>query len=247
MGIVKFFWFLTISVLLISSIQSSTLGNHSDADEDSGNHLMSVINSSEPDIFVDTGNCQGTTVLIQVHELFNVEPLLNWQLLLLGTHTSNDQKCGTKQKDVPTKRMVIKETIERNPGIRLREVYRTTRFSMGVTQYHISCLEAEEIESIELGKCKHFFVQEADFSENEKTWLSIVRNPNVKKILQSLGSDKNHYYQKDIVKMTGISKGMVSYYVKQLKQFGIIDDGYNQLIIQYKYLAMKNSDYWKNR
>lgn len=247
MGIVKIFWFFTISVLLISTLQSSPLVSHFPADKDSGNHLITSLNSLELDNLMETSNYQGTSALIQVHELFDVEPLLNWQLLFWGTLTSDDQKCGTKQKDVPTKRLIIKETIERNPGIRLREIYRATSFSMGVTQYHLSCLETEEIESFGFGKGKHFFVHESNFSEKEKIWLSIVRNQKIKMILHSLGSENSHYSQKDIVEITGISKGMVSYYVKQLKQLGIIDSGYNQLIIQHEYVVMNSSDYLINR
>lgn len=52
--------------------------------------------------------------------------------------------------------MIIKETIEQNPGIGLREIQRATGFSMGVTQYHLRCLEAEEIESFKVGNSKHY-------------------------------------------------------------------------------------------
>lgn len=183
----------------------------------------------------------GTDAFIPIEKISNLETILNFRLILFGKVLLDEQKNKEENNEILTKRSIIKETIEKNPGITLREIQRTTGYALGVIQYHLSRLENHEIEAFRLGRCKHFFSSQSFFSPKEIMWLSVTRNQNIKNILRFLKSKENGCSQRDIVDFTGISKVMVSYYVKQLKQFGVIDRNHYRIQIREDYLFMSNS------
>ena len=246
-GKMKFLNFTLVILLFLSTFQHFSLKIDFNSNEDSVNQLFSSLNSPDFNMYMVSQKNQGTDIFIQIEEIFEVETSLSLYLILFGTFTQNRRKYRDEQKEFPVKRMIIKEIIEQNPGIGLREIQRTTGFSMGVTQYHLRCLEAEEIESVKLGNGKHFFLSESHFSEKEKMWLSVSRNQNVRMILQLMGSNERQYIQKDVANCTGISKAMISYYVKQLGMFGIIDTKYHYLLVREEYIVMNSRNYWENR
>lgn len=187
--------------------------------------------------WMETLNIQSPDTYINNFEKLEMETLIKVPLVLFGKLTY----------DYHEKKLMIREIINQNPGIGLREIQRTTGFSMGATQYHVRSLEREEIESLKLGPRKHFFLCQSSFSEYEKKWLAITRNQNIRKILQNIGVGNHQYVQKDIVQCTGLSKAMVSYYVKYLRQVGIIDSKYPHLSIMDRYVVMNTQSYWENR
>jgi biotin operon repressor len=68
-------------------------------------------------------------------------------------------------------------------------------------------------------------------------------------ILTSLGSENNAISQKDLVERTGNSRALISYYIKILRQQGILDDnvGNQKIQINSKYQSLSTRTYWENR
>ena len=152
------------------------------------------------------------------------------------------QKWQNNHQEPHINRILLSQIISHDPGISLREIQRTAGLAMGVIQYHMRYLEDSAIESFKQGRSKHFFEINGYYTYEEKLWLSLTRNPNIKLILMSLGSDKSAFSQKDLVDQTGNSRALISYYIKILKQQGILDnDVENQrLQINSKYMSLSN-------
>ncbi|MFX0084626.1 MAG: winged helix-turn-helix transcriptional regulator [Candidatus Hodarchaeota archaeon] len=159
------------------------------------------------------------------------------------------QKWQNSKQDTPINQRLLKEVIIQNPGISLREIQRSTGLAMGVIQYHLRFLENTVVESFKQGRSKHFFEVNSQFSYEEKLWLSLIRNPTIKRILTSIGSEDNLSYQKDLVLKTGNSRALISYYIKLLKQQGIIEINTerHKLRITPKYDLISSQNYWKSR
>ncbi|MFX1517526.1 MAG: winged helix-turn-helix transcriptional regulator [Promethearchaeota archaeon] len=200
--------------------------------------FISPICSSNLLTSLQSSTVQSSDVVIRIKEILKPIKLSNLPVIFLGRWTFENHQ--NNNENIPVNRSIIKETIEDSPGITLREIQRETGLAIGVIQYHIGRLEITEIEAFILGRCKHFFLKNHQFSIKEKIWLSVLRNKNVKTILQFLESKTCICFQKDIVNFTGISKVMVSYYVKQLEQFGIISRKHHQLTIAEDYLNIIN-------
>ncbi|UCG00943.1 MAG: winged helix-turn-helix transcriptional regulator [Candidatus Heimdallarchaeota archaeon] len=200
--------------------------------------FISPVCSSNLLIPSQSSTVQSSDIVIRVREILKPVKLLNLPIIFLGRWTFENHQNDDEK--IPVNRSIIKETIEESPGITLREIQRETGLAIGVIQYHIGRLETTEIEAFILGRCKHFFLKNHQFSIKEKMWFSVLRNKNVKTILQFLESKTSVCLQKDIVNFTGISKVMVSYYVKQLEQFGIISRRHHQLKIAEDYLNIIN-------
>ena len=171
------------------------------------------------------------------------ESTLNLSLLISGKVILDREKSLFLKANVPINRQILKMTVVHNPGISLREIQRATGLAMGVVQYHLQYLETEEIVSFRHGRCKHFFDSHSSFSYNEKLWLSILRNPNIKSILTFLASYKNECFQKDLIDSTGNSRALISYYIKNLKQNGIIKVNCNQLLITEEFIPFSKNNY----
>ena len=171
--------------------------------------------------------------------VFGIGEATNGLLLLIGTISFDFQKYQDSKKvsSRNRNRLIIKETINERPGINLREIQRTTNLAMGVIQYHIRSLESGEIESLRLGKCKHFFDCCSRFSVKEKVWFSLIQNQNIKNILNLL--TYNQYTQKEISYITGNSKSLISYYIKNLVSNGIVEKENNLLRITEDFNDLK--------
>jgi predicted transcriptional regulator len=178
---------------------------------------------------------------IQTEKLFSLEKISNIQIILLG-RISQSKLCSRNIiSENATKKNVIHEVIVQTPGITLRQIQRKTGFALGVIQYHINRFDSTDIESLYLGRCKHFFSYQAQFTTTEKTGLAVIRNQNVKSILQSVNTKNQAYSQKNIAEETGLSKFLVSYYIKQLKQLGIVTHNGNCIKIENNYHFLKYS------
>ncbi|MHA2224175.1 MAG: ArsR family transcriptional regulator [Candidatus Hodarchaeales archaeon] len=186
---------------------------------------------------------QMTVNILELMELFGIGESFNGTLLIAGT-TSIDLHKNEGQKKASSRnknRIIIKETIKENPGINLREIQRTTDLAMGVIQYHIRNLESGEIESHNLGRSKHFFISSNSFSAKEKLLFSVNRNLNIKILLNLL--EQKEYTQKELTFLTGNSKSLVSYYVKYLRNSGLIEHEktYLRISTDFSEIIRKNS------
>ena len=167
--------------------------------------------------------------------------ITNLQLVFLGRISHDNISFNIGLYENFTKKTAIHELIVQTPGITLREIQRRTGFALGVIQYHISRFDDSDIESLYLGRCKHFFSSRPHFSATEKMGLSVIRNQNVKSILMCVSSENQAYRQKDVVKITGLSKFLVSYYIKQLKQLGIVSHNGHCITINSDYQFLVNT------
>ena len=188
---------------------------------------------------------QITSIFLVTSELFGLDGSVHGALLFIGTISIGTQKYQETKKEASRNRnrLVIKETIDENPGISLREILRTTNLAMGVVQYHIRYLESGEvgeIESLKLGRSKHFFVCSSSFSIKEKVWFSLNRNKNIKGILDLLGTSSSQCSQKDLSLITGNSKSLISYYIKILRLKGIIEVENYQLKISGEFTEINH-------
>lgn len=193
------------------------------------NALFSSVNSSLYQQIHNYDISQMTMNLLDWGELFGIGGTMNSTLLLLSTFSINSLEERKESKN--RNRLIIKRIISQSPGINLREIQRTSNLAMGVIQYHLQYLEAKEIkeiESLRLGRSKHFF-ESFRFNQKEKVWFSLNRNQNIKYILDLL--ENNQYTQKDLVQLTGISKSLISYYVKNLERNGLIERKNSQVRI----------------
>lgn len=179
---------------------------------------------------------QSTDGINQIKNIIKLETVLKFKLFFFGKIGINNFQDENHKRENSANRSIIERVIEQNPGITLRKIQRVTGLALGVIQYHINQLESSDIESLRLGRCKHFFLSHFHFSFQEKMLLAVTQNKNIRKILQFLISNKNTGFQKDIVFFTGISKVMVSYYVKQLEHLGIIKRQHHQIQITKDYI-----------
>ncbi|MFX0207668.1 MAG: winged helix-turn-helix transcriptional regulator [Candidatus Hodarchaeota archaeon] len=196
-------------------------------------------------LLVRTQLSQITSFLFASGELFGFGGPVHGVLLVIGTISIDTQKYRETKKELlrNRNRFIIKETINKDPGIRLREIQRTTNLAMGVIQYHIRYLESGDIESFRLGKCKHFFVSSAKFSLEQKVWFSLNRNQNIKRILDLLVKSTGQYSQKDLSQFTGNSKSLISYYVKILRLNGVIEVTNHQLQISKDFTKINHKSF----
>jgi DNA-binding MarR family transcriptional regulator len=221
-----FLFLFSVGLIQISLIDFNI---ENDLDKENSEILIEI----NEDFFLIVPNQQYGTKILSNIKIKMESGYINVPILFIGTVSPSRQKWFEKEKS--KNKYQINETIENNPGITLREIQRATGLAMGVVQYHIHNLEKEDnqVESYKLGKSKHFFnIQNIQKSHIEMLWLSINRNTKVKNILLFLDSaNQKEFRQKDIVIHTGFSKALVSYYIKNLKQQGIIeiDDNFIQI------------------
>jgi len=162
--------------------------------------------------------------------------------LILGTLTVDRQTWKKKIAEIPRNRIILKDTIEQNPGITLREIQRKTGLAMGVVQYHIQYLEKVEISSFKNGRSKHFFDKQTPFTNEEKLWLAINRNSKIRAILEYIQTNDGECLQRDLVSHTGISRSLISYYIKILRNYGIIYSENNQLQISTNIFSLNKKE-----
>ncbi|UCE12740.1 MAG: winged helix-turn-helix transcriptional regulator [Candidatus Heimdallarchaeota archaeon] len=191
--------------------------------------LFSSVNVSLYRQILNYDISQMTMNFFEWGEFFGIGGTINGTLLLLATFSIDFQE--EKKESRNRNRLIIKSIISQYPGINLREIQRTSNLAMGVIQYHLRYLESDgirEIESLRHGRCKHFF-ESYKFNQREKVWFSLNRNQNIKSILDLLENDQ--CTQKDLSQLTGISKSLTSYYIKNLERNGLVERENNQLRI----------------
>ena len=117
----------------------------------------------------------------------------------------------------------IHRFIEENPGCHLRKIKKELDLAMGTVQYHLDKLEkAGRITSQRQGLHKYYFVVGA-FEENEKQLLEVLSNETAREILMFIIEQK-YPSQTEISKHMRISPASVSWQIRRLLDYGIIDE-----------------------
>ncbi|MFX0181543.1 MAG: hypothetical protein ACFE95_00575 [Candidatus Hodarchaeota archaeon] len=230
----------------ITSSSSETAGILNPNVVNMGRYSLYLRNSFSqiPDIQIN----QVTEILTEMSYKINLDTHFGIPILIIGNIVLNLHKWDEEKRHIPKNRTFVKETIGNEPGISLREIQRKTGLAMGVIQYHLNHLESKEnqISSVKFGRCKHFFDNQSRYSNEEKLWLLLVRNEKIHSILDYLGknNDKSdRCYQKDLVYNMGYSRSLVSYYVKILKENGIVEVINNQLYISEEFIPIYNNGF----
>jgi DNA-binding MarR family transcriptional regulator len=247
----KIFYFTLVIFLFVSifsNIQNAPTSSYS---ESAG--VLNVTNMGEfslclrnsfsqlPDIQIN----QVTEMLTEMGYKINLNTHFGFSILIIGKIVLKHHKWDEEKRHIPKNRIFVKETIGNDPGISLREIQRKTGLAMGVIQYHLNHLESKEnqISSVKFGRCKHFFDNQLRYSKEEKLWLLLIRNEKIHSILDYLGKNNDRCLQKDLVYNMGYSRSLVSYYIKILKENGIIEIFNNQLRISKEFIPIYNDGF----
>jgi len=129
---------------------------------------------------------------------------------------------GSRQPEDNTTDQIYR-FIGENPGCHLRKIKKELDLAMGTVQYHLDKLEkAGRIASQRQGLHKYYFVVGA-FEENEKQLLEVLGNETAREILMFV-IEQRHPSQIEISKYIGISSASVSWQIRRLLDYGIIDE-----------------------
>jgi predicted transcriptional regulator len=129
---------------------------------------------------------------------------------------------GSRQPKDNTTDQILR-FIEENPSCHLRKIKKELDLAMGTVQYHLDRLEkAGRITSQKQGLHKHYFLVGA-FEENEKQLLEVLSNETAREILMFIIEQK-YPSQSEISKHIAISSPSVSWQIKRLQDYGVIEE-----------------------
>ena len=113
--------------------------------------------------------------------------------------------------------------IQNNPGCHLRKIKEMMHISMGTAQYQLDRLEKMgRITSTRTGLYKHYFPIGV-FQDHEKEILQILTQETAREILMFI-IEKQAPTQTDIVNSIDISAASVSWHIKRLIEYNIIEE-----------------------
>ena len=129
---------------------------------------------------------------------------------------------GSRQPKDNTTDQILR-FIEENPSCHLRKIKKELDLAMGTIQYHLDRLEkAGRITSQKQGFHKHYFLVGA-FQENEKQLLEVLSNETAREILMFIIEQK-YPSQSEISKHIGISSASISWQIKRLQDYRVIEE-----------------------
>jgi predicted transcriptional regulator len=128
---------------------------------------------------------------------------------------------GSQQPGSDVRDRIIR-FISENPGCHLRKIKDELDLAMGTVQYHLDRLEkAGRITSQKQSLHKFYFLVGA-FEENEKHILEVLSNETAREILMFI-IEQNYPSQSEISKHIGISSPSISWHIKRLQDYRVID------------------------
>jgi predicted transcriptional regulator len=129
---------------------------------------------------------------------------------------------GSLQPEDSTADQIL-QFIRENPSCHLRKIKKELDLAMGTVQYHLDKLEkAGRITSQREGFHKYYFIVGA-FEENEKQLLEVLSNETAREILMFIIEQK-YPSQIEISKHMRISSASVSWQIKRLQDYRVIDE-----------------------
>jgi predicted transcriptional regulator len=129
---------------------------------------------------------------------------------------------GSLQPDSNVRDRILR-FIRENPGCHLRRIKDELDLAMGTVQYHLDRLEkAGRITSQKQSFHKFYFLVGA-FEENEKHILEVLSNETAREILMFI-IEQNYPSQIEIGRRFGVSSASISWQIKRLLDYGIIDE-----------------------
>ncbi|AKB32569.1 hypothetical protein MSSIH_1879 [Methanosarcina siciliae HI350] len=132
----------------------------------------------------------------------------------------------TERADVfeNSNRARIYEYIKTRPGAYLSEIIEKAGLNRGAARYHIKILKAHhKIEAYsESGKTR-YFQNNSTYGEGEKKVVSALQNSTNQRIISEIQNGKCNT-NLDLAREIGVSRATISWYVKNLKETGLIDE-----------------------
>ena len=130
---------------------------------------------------------------------------------------------GSRQPESDVRDRIL-QFIRENPGCHLRKIKDELDLAMGTVQYHLDKLEkAGRITSQKQSLHKFYFLVGA-FEENEKHILEVLSNETAREILMFIIEQKKYPSQSEISKHIAISSPSVSWQIKRLQDYRVIDE-----------------------
>jgi predicted transcriptional regulator len=129
---------------------------------------------------------------------------------------------GSRHPDESTTDQILR-FIQENPSCHLRKIKKDLDLAMGTVQYHLDKLEkGGRITSHRQGFHKYYFMVGA-FEEHEKQLLEVLSNETAREILMFIIEQK-YPSQNEISRHIGISSPSVSWQIKRLQDYKVIDE-----------------------
>jgi len=118
----------------------------------------------------------------------------------------------------------IYEYIKTRPGAYLSEIVEKAGIDRGAARYHIQILKAHhKIEAYsESGKTR-YFQNNSTYGEEEKKVVSALQNTTNQRIISEIQNGKCNT-NLALAREIGVSRATISWYVKNLKETGLIDE-----------------------
>jgi predicted transcriptional regulator len=122
------------------------------------------------------------------------------------------------------KRKHIYALIKASPGTSINDIANNMGLNRGTLRYHLKILETENmIEShSDHGKVR-YFQNNSTYKEKEKLVISVLQNEMTRRIISKI-LDEECNTNGDLALTTGVSKGTVTWYIKQLKELDLIEE-----------------------
>jgi len=135
-------------------------------------------------------------------------------------------------------RLVILEQIGKRPGIRYRELLRSTGLSNGVLEHHLKILEKTHKVKVDSSGGKRTGYYSIDILEDESHILAAIRN-NVSRQIVTFILVHEPFTFNEILEHTKKAPSTLSWHLKRLSRAAIISVTYGQEYQLYKVLNSK--------
>ncbi|MDY9927310.1 winged helix-turn-helix transcriptional regulator [Methanosarcina sp.] len=122
------------------------------------------------------------------------------------------------------KRKNIYAFIKASPGTCISEIANYMDLNRGTLRYHLNILETENMVEAHSDRGKvRYFQNNSTYGEKEKLVISVLQNEMTRKIISKILEEECNT-NRDLARTTGISKGTVTWYMKQLKDLDLIEE-----------------------
>lgn len=114
--------------------------------------------------------------------------------------------------------------IKDNPGTCISEIANNTGLNRGTLRYHLIILKTENMIKAHCDRgIVRYFQNNFIYDENEIRVILVLKNETTCKIISNI-LDEECNTNRDLARTTGISKGTITWYIKQLKELDLIEE-----------------------
>ncbi|MHC1754939.1 MAG: winged helix-turn-helix transcriptional regulator [Methanosarcina sp.] len=122
------------------------------------------------------------------------------------------------------KRRNIYAFIKASPGTCISEIANYMDLNRGTLRHHLNILKTENMVEAHSDRGRvRFFQNNSTYGEKEKLVISVLQNEMTRKIISKILEEECNT-NRDLARTTGISKGTVTWYMKQLKDLDLIEE-----------------------